>query len=318
MFWQFPCRTEAAAAQRHAGLDRPGELYLPLPWATWIDKQQLDLAALARVEAVLAERRRAAPGGLRVHTVCQHIFWARMLPVWRDLGVTDAWVSHRFAGGTRRASEEAQAAGVVLHPWSLFAVNVEDPARRAGLAPGLPASEREWLASFVGRYAEGYVSDHRLQLQALAGEPGCHIDVNTERWHFEDVVYGHQVRGEALADTYRIDERVERYNRLLCRSRFALCPTGSGPNTLRFWEALAVGSVPVLLGPAPELPSGGSLPAIDWEAIVLREEGDDMQGMLERLRQIGADEWQRRSALGRQAYLQVTRQVCFPAEQPVG
>jgi len=41
---------------------------------------------------------------------------------------------------------------------------------------------------------------------------------------------------------------------LLINSRYTLAPSGSGPNSIRFWEALAVGSIPVLLSDTLELP----------------------------------------------------------------
>ncbi len=29
-----------------------------------------------------------------MHTVCQHVFWERLLPLWQALGVTDLHLSH--------------------------------------------------------------------------------------------------------------------------------------------------------------------------------------------------------------------------------
>ena len=44
------------------------------------------------------------------------------------------------------------------------------------------------------------------------------------------------------------------YNELLIKSRYTLCPSGSGPNSIRFWECLGSGSIPVLLADTLELP----------------------------------------------------------------
>jgi len=60
---------------------------------------------------------------------------------------------------------------------------------------------------------------------------------------------------------------VSDYNRLLCDSIFALCPAVR-TNSLRLWEALATGAIPVLLGHSA-LPRR-TLPPIDWDDIVLR------------------------------------------------
>jgi hypothetical protein len=41
---------------------------------------------------------------------------------------------------------------------------------------------------------------------------------------------------------------------MLIKSKFTLCPSGSGPNSIRFWEALACGSIPILLSDTLQLP----------------------------------------------------------------
>jgi len=92
---------------------------------------------------------------------------------------------------------------------------------------------------------------------------------------------------------------------------FSLCPAGAGPNSLRLWEALAVGAVPVLLGVQPMLPKGGSLPAIDWDRIVLRVPDDEISSLPQRLRAIPLPERRQRQQLGLQAYAAVRVQRCF-------
>ena len=120
-FWQFPAITERLAFERHAALPPPAwraaplapvNTYLGLPWASYIDKAK-DWAALGRaagvVEPVLPDavkqvftvrmqgyRALAEAWDLTwgedvaVHTVCQHVFWERLLPLWYALGVS-AW-----------------------------------------------------------------------------------------------------------------------------------------------------------------------------------------------------------------------------------
>ena len=38
-------------------------------------------------------------------------------------------------------------------------------------------------------------------------------------------------------------------------SKYTLCPSGSGPNSIRLWEALAVGSIPIVLSDNLDLPN---------------------------------------------------------------
>lgn len=322
LFWQFPCRTEAAAFDAHARLDcagdSPGALhcYLGLPWATWLDKQRVNsqqdqvTQTLQIVGVRLSGLRHALAAlgvELRVHTVCQHVRARDLLGLWRRVGVTDLWWSHATEGNVRESGES----DLRIHPWSLYAVNAEDPQRREGLAPGRDPAERHLVASFVGVHLAHYLSDVRLRLRSFAEEPGFYVSVTEDRWHFEDVVYGHQVKGDALEQTYKVDASVSDYNRLLCDSVFALCPAGAGPNSLRLWEALATGAIPVLLGPQPALPTGGTLPRIDWDDIVLRVPDDAVRDLPHRLRAIPIDELRRRQRLGMQAYRLVQSQCCF-------
>ncbi|MDO3387350.1 exostosin family protein [Gilvimarinus sp. SDUM040013] len=324
MFWQFPCITEKAAWLNHLkqpnAVRTPGALniYLGLPWATWIDlyrktgwdgnvRQRIQMQVRILAVRLSGYRHALSTLGyqLRVHTVCQHIYWRDMLQIWRQLGVTDAWVSH-----CTPELQDSFVEGVHLHPWALYAVNAEDSDRQEGLVVGRPPAEKPVLASFVGAHAPHYLSDIRLQLAPLNNEPDCVVKV-TDKWHFEDVVYQHQISGADLSAAYRLDESVTDYNRLLSDSVFALCPSGAGPNTLRLWEALAVGAVPVLLGEVPALPDGGSLSSIDWDAIILRYPHSSLEGLPSWLRAIPMQEVVKRQTKGLEAYQQVKAQSCF-------
>lgn len=324
LFWQYPCLTEGAAWEQHAGLDEPVlrdgalHLYVGLPWASWIDfgrksawppggaaamAQQLQMMAvrLSGLRGALAELGVA----LRVHTVCQHIYWRDMADAWRRLGITDAWLSHCPATATHPAQN---AEGFAVHPWALYAVNVRDPQRRAGIVEGRDPAGKKVLASFVGAHAPHYLSDTRLRLRALANQHDFVVRV-TDRWHFENVVYAEQIGGQAPAQAGGDD--VASYNALLSDSVFSLCPAGAGANTLRLWESLAVGAVPVLCGPQPALPSGGSLPAIDWDRIVLKVPDEQIGALPSLLAAMPMSEVRNRQQLGMKAYSQVIVQRCF-------
>ena len=321
LFWQYPCLTEGAAWEQHAGMAEPvlldGELhiYLGMPWATWIDFARKaawpagGAAAMAQqlqTTGVRLSGLRGALGelgvGLRVHTVCQHVYWRDMAQVWRRLGVTDAWLSHCPPPGT-----QANPA-LVLHPWALFAVNVRDVQRRAGIVENRDPACKAVLASFTGAHAAHYLSDTRLRLRAFENEAGFVVRV-TDHWHFEQVVYGEQIGGEqpALGSV----DAAQSYNALLSDSIFSLCPAGAGANTLRLWESLAVGSIPVLCGPQPILPAGGNLPAVDWDRIVVRVPDEQIAALPSLLRAMPMSEIRERQQRGMQAYAHVNTQRCF-------
>jgi hypothetical protein len=241
---------------------------------------------------------------LRVHTVCQHIHWADQIDTWEGLGITDVWLSHCPAGDTPHRGSPLR-----LHPWSLYAVNVEDPDRRVGLAIGKPVEKRELLASFIGAHMPHYLSDVRLQLAALAQQPGFVVRVN-DVWHFEDVVYGRQIAGQSSATT-TADESVATYNRALCDSVFSLCPSGAGLNTLRLWESLAAGAIPVLFGERPRLPGEGTAAAATWDRILVQVPEDRIADLPVILRDMPLPERRRRQELGMRAYARVKDMLCY-------
>jgi hypothetical protein len=323
LFWQYPSRTEGVAWERHASqteATRCGSdvhVYIGLPWATWIDKARkghwgtsgLDeadeqtrctatrLRGLRKVLESLALR-------LRVHTVCQHVAWQDALPRWEQLGVTDAWLSHCPEGPVASVPADLQ-----LHAWNLLAVNVEDTSRRVGLSEDCDPAQRRWLASFLGAHSVHYLSDVRLRLARMDPAPDVFVELSAD-WHFEQVVYGEQVRG-VVAHAVDPNDAVRRYNQLLCDSVFSLCPPGAGANTVRLWESLAVGSIPVLFEPWPHLPQHVSGASLDWDEAVIRVRDAEFGSFLSRLRSMPAGERRTRSAKARAIYRRTRDLRCF-------
>lgn len=319
LFWQFPCRTEqeaweqarSASSYRVSAVER--DIYIGLPWATFIDRKQAHQVALLLIASRLKQVRDflARHGmALRVHTVCQHIWWHRHLDWFRDLGVTDLWLSHK-----EQDSDLVQ--GIRLHAWSLYAVNYRDPARQAGLEIK-PVVERGTFASFVGAYMPHYLSDVRLRLQRLVGLPGYQVRL-TNQWHFNQSVYEYQVNGEVPPADATDSDAVLGYNRMLSDSVFSLCPVGAGPNTLRLWESLAVGSIPVLLSDRHELPDPDVFApglGLRWEDAVILHPEAQLDTLDARLRAIARERLEQMQHNGRMIYLSCERFT--PVSAPVG
>lgn len=255
-FWQYPCRTEQDAYERHSKNTRPSfnnkvaSTYIGLPWATWIDKKDLPSNLLRTFgDRFAAIRSFLADSGVafNVHTACQHIYWKRdhCIKSFELAGVNHLWISHKEKGW----DVEGQ---LQLHGWPLYAVNVLDPERLAGLE-FVPAEKKKIFASFKGAHMKHYLSDVRLRLQELSQLKGYEIEVS-DLWHFNKMVYNYQVAGHEADKKAAEKEEIMNYNQLMSQTLFSLCPSGAGPNTLRLWESLGVGSIPVLLSDKLEMP----------------------------------------------------------------
>jgi hypothetical protein len=100
----------------------------------------------------------------------------------------------------------------------------------------------------------------RRWLLDLPPRPDAVLEERRE-WHYEQRVYREQVHGMSPdPDRHRQLAREARsYAEALGSSCFALCPAGAGPNSIRLWEALGFGAIPVILSDSLRLPGDGAL-----------------------------------------------------------
>jgi hypothetical protein len=321
-FWQYPAATERQARDNHLEIARWTNVdvgskvvhtYLGLPWATYIDRKDLpaDVVALIapRVRG-LARLARELGYALRVHTVCQQIHWRRMLEAFGEVGVTDLHLSH----DVQSLHADAESPSLRIHSWPLIAPNIEVAERRAGLEIGKPLPSKRYLASFVGAHMPHYRSDVRVRLleaARLSGRTDVIVSLGDE-WHFNRVVYQEQVSRKRLDAAHRDAEAqaVRRYNELLSDSVFSLCPEGAGPNTLRVWESLAVGAIPVIFAPEwrPPVALHGGRDA--WSCAVFVE-GPPDAGLFERLAAFQPAELERMQHACIALYEQMRRRRAF-------
>ena len=95
-------------------------------------------------------------------------------------------------------------------------------------------------------------NDTRIILfKSYAPRPGFYIKGKL-KFHFE-------------LSNLRETAAVANYRDVMARSRFSVCPRGFGPGTIRFWESLSYGAIPVLIC------DGSLLPAIwNWSDTVIK------------------------------------------------
>lgn len=259
--WQRPAKTEEWAYEQCLR-ELPETIYFQLvcfPWATLIDllrKGKKRKASLYLDQLTITP----PPVSLIRATVCQHIYASDMLPWFKRLKITDLYWSHAKTG-------ETSIDGIRIHPFPLYPVQCGEYLLTDGYATK-PLVDRRYLYSFIGAYDTGlYLSPVRQWLFNLPAEESSYIKYRSQ-WHYENQVYHEQIAGlqcnESSEDENRDNSR--EYSEVMKESIFSLCPSGSGPNSIRIWESLGFGCIPVILSDSLQLPGDSNL----WNKAVIR------------------------------------------------
>ncbi len=273
LFWQFPVITEETVYSQ----EKKNPNYIGFPWATVIDKHY-NLKVIYNIIKPKLEK------DIDYITCCQHIHFHRLLPLFGALGVKTLYTPHKVLGADF-------ASGIRLKAAPLYAVNIEDKERnKVFIGKDFMNVERKYLYSFMGGYQRGYLTDIRKKIFLMDHSANTFIK-NTGDWHFNPIVYGVQQNpnGTTVSKSHKDiekdhNEKTDTYNHLLLNSRFSLCPSGSGPNSIRFWESLAVGAIPILLADTLELP-----PHELWEDTIIQVPESDVEKLPEMLKDISIE-----------------------------
>jgi len=238
IFWQYPVITEQTFYQQN----KTNINYLGIPWATIIDKKY-------NLNVIYNLLKGCIRQDVFYYTCCQHISFRSLLPLFKALNIISVYTPHKIKG-------ENCLHDVQLYPCPLYAVNYEDELRNITFKDiDLLKVRRDILYSFQGAYnSNWYLTDIRKRIFETKHPNNCYVK-HIGNWHFDNVVYSSKQNNKfELNETDSDYVRTQKYNELLISSRYSLCPSGSGPNSIRFWEALATGSIPILLADTLELP----------------------------------------------------------------
>jgi hypothetical protein len=265
--WQVPAATEMVACEAMGACSEALDfVYIGFPWATVIDGVRREATTLDELMRALVAIRAIRPSRLarRRATVAQHINADQFINVFRACGVTDLFWSHARCSRT-------EIDGIAIHPFPIFPAQTPD-----GLEPGDPHRPRPYLANFIGAYrSKVYLTDVREHIFRDAEAATDMKIIKRDDWHFERAVYSEQMKG-ITPDDARLKleaQHKEEYLQAIRDSVFTLCPTGSGPNSIRIGESLALGSIPIILTRDLALPGNVAL----WETCCLFEE-DSAEG----------------------------------------
>lgn len=286
--WQYPAITEHHAFQRMRALltDEPrvtSTAYLGFPFATLVDLHTQRGPSHPRTKALQSALDELTPQLKRyerVVTVAQHIRSKECSDLFAQAGVTDIFWSHRLAGEAAFASHP----NMRIYPFPLY------PVQQAPRGAEDFDRPRQYLFSFVGaRAPDHYMTEARNHIiDLLENDPRGKV-VGRDGWHYEKVVYEAQVYEKVSAAEQGLvnDDHSKDFSAVMDETTFALCPSGSGPNSIRLWEAMLNGAIPVILSDSWIPPGDAAL----WEAASLRceEKPEAIAALPDHLEAIAAD-----------------------------
>jgi len=239
-YWQRPAATEEEAFKAIVSHPETFEFqYFGFAWATLIDGLK---RRSFKVKEILLSLRKACEldkeKGKRRCTVAQHIHALDYIEVFVAAGITDLFYSHATV-------DKREIQGIRIHPFPLYPAQ----APYYSVDASHPVTKK-YLANFIGAYNPSiYLSNVREIIFGDAGKSDDLLIIKRDRWHFDRVVYEEQIAEEsASSEQLSIEDSMKKeYLDAIQESWFTLCPTGSGPNSIRTFECLALGSIPIIL-----------------------------------------------------------------------
>ncbi len=164
-------------------------------------------------------------------SVCWFIQYEKIIPRLKHIGIDVLFTPHVPKGKTYD--------GIKVLPFPHYPLN------------GVPPAEhKDILYSFIGYSSYKCVREKILRMKKHEDA----VIIRRNRWYF--------------GFRRKIKERDKKqYKNILARSRYSLCPRGSGLGTIRFWESLQAGAIPIVItkeNEAVSLP-----PGFDWNSCAI-------------------------------------------------
>ncbi len=253
--WQEPVITEKCIYQNimkfldnEPNNNKKIPCYFAFPWASYIDNKWTK--KYNQLQTVLDIHKKTCKPDVQYFTVCQHMRFREHIELFKQLNIKYVFTPHKQQPDDLLETEH----NIVFIPISLY------PAQY-NTDEVLAIDDRKHFASFVGQVKHKYnISEIRSAMyDEFSSKPECFVR-SKDKWHYQDTVFANS----------KVETNDEFYKETLLQSKFSLCPSGTGPNSIRLWESLSYGSIPIILADAMVLPK---IKNIEWEsfAIVWKE-----------------------------------------------
>ena len=185
-------------------------------------------------------------------TVCQHIRYEKIIPLLKRIGIDTLFTPH----------VNKKYHDITVLPFPHMAIN--GPEYREN-------EKKDLLVSFIGfntHYTRTQLFKNKLYIENQTPA----VIKQRKKWHFE------------LPPKIQIKNKTE-YQEVLKRSRFSLCPRGTGASTIRFWESLKAGAIPILIADQMQLP-----PSFDWKSCIIKIPEKDCLTFLHKIKKINVNQ----------------------------
>lgn len=312
--WQLPAKTEQQAYESLDDIDSMNidsdSLYIAFPWANLIDaidhnwdSKNMYLSTLKQISKAASQQNYK-----NIFTTCQHVWAFRdsYRRLFESCGINKIFWPHKPRDASKFASlnnhkfyknNEVQTfiEKFNVSPHCLFPVQANQPANEADCF----SLNKKYLASFSGMvHNDYYFCDDREQIMRYLSKDKNFYTKDTGNWFYQKNVYG---------DTKELQNN--NFSQLLLDSVFSLCPPGTGVNSIRFWESVNLGSIPVLFESRHELIEINSC---DWrDCCVFYEDYESVRNLSSYLRNFSEQEIQQKQ----EALFQVSREISFSKNQ---
>lgn len=201
--------------------------YVAVPWTQILNSPWLNFPGKQSIHFYLNQLSSYSINQENNITVCQHDNYMMLANLYKHLKITKVF--------SPLHSRHNKLDGIEIVPipfTNSFSFNTE--------------VVKDILFSFVGCY-----KTHSIRMAMKNNIVGPNI-IYRESYHVGADIFEKKIKEE------------QEYVSTLERSIFSLCPRGSSPSSVRFWESLAAGSIPVLIS------DDWVLPKWDWENTIVQ------------------------------------------------
>ena len=227
--WQKPVITEQQIFSNIFKNQNVPYNYIAFPWAAYIDK------LLDNKERMIEQLKNTINKDTNYFTVVQHVEFRNYINLFKELNIKYIFTPHKINSDVKLEKEN----NIFIIPISIFPVQICNYKHNG-------VKHKKYIASFIGQINDkDNLSNIREKMYTcFKDKKNCMVKINSQMY-YQDIV--HKNKNQNYHDM--------NYKKYLILSKFSLCPSGTGSNSIRLWESLHFGCIPVILSDTINLPN---------------------------------------------------------------